>query len=102
MKRLLIDYKKLDHGTVAALRKSYPYGYGDDDIITLQKANGDTIEVVELKTKDTIYMVKIGGDFSRFRFLISEEKIDKELDQILANDTIIPDEQDMYNDSEST
>ena len=80
MKRILIDYKKLDHDVAAVLIDSYPYGYGDEDIITLKKPNGEIIEAVEVKTKDAIYLVKISKSLSNF---ISnfEANIEKELDK---------------------
>ncbi|MEX0316173.1 MAG: hypothetical protein AB3N18_18480 [Allomuricauda sp.] len=80
MKRILIDYKKLDHEVAAVLIDSYPYGYGDEDIITLKKPNGDIVEAVEVRTDDAIYLVKISKSLSNF---ISnfEENIEKELDK---------------------
>ncbi|MGX1930324.1 hypothetical protein [Flagellimonas sp. 2504JD4-2] len=80
MKRILIDYKKLDHDVAAVLIDSYPYGYGDEDIITLKKPNGEIIEAVEVKTNDAIYLVKISKSLSNF---ISnfEATIEKELDK---------------------
>lgn len=80
MKRILIDYKKLDHDVAARLIDSYPYGYGDDDIITLKKPNGDIVETVEVRTEDAIYLVKISKSLSNF---ISnfEENIERELDK---------------------
>ncbi|MEO9514001.1 MAG: hypothetical protein ABJN84_14390 [Flavobacteriaceae bacterium] len=79
MKRVLIDYKKLDHKAAAILIDSYPYGYGDEDIISLKKPNGEIIEAVEVKTENAIYLVKISKSLSNF---ISnfEENIEKELD----------------------
>ncbi len=86
MKRILIDYKKLDHKVTATLIDSYPDGYGDDDVITIKKPNGEVIEAVEVKTTDTIYLVKISKSLSNF---ISnfEETIEKELDkELVASD----------------
>ncbi|MEP4946099.1 MAG: hypothetical protein ABJU26_01050, partial [Flavobacteriaceae bacterium] len=76
MKRVLIDYKKLDHKAAAILIDSYPYGYGDEDIISLKKPNGEIIEAVEVKTENAIYLVKISKSLSNF---ISnfEENIEK-------------------------
>ena len=34
MIRRLIDYRKLDHQLATLLIETYPYGYGDEDIIT--------------------------------------------------------------------
>ena len=80
MKRILIDYKKLDHHTAAILIDTYPYGYGDDDIIILKKPNGEIIEAVEVKTEDTVYLVKISKSLSNF-IANFEENIEKELSQ---------------------
>ena len=79
MNRILIDYKKLDHKVAALLIDLYPHGYGDDDIIILKKPNGEIIEAVEVKTGDTLYLVKISKSLANF---ISnfEETIEKELE----------------------
>ncbi len=78
MKRVIIDYKKLDHSVAALLIDLYPHGYGDDDIIILKKPGGEIVEAVEVKTNDTIYLVKISKSLANF---ISnfEENIEKEL-----------------------
>ncbi|AEM72103.1 hypothetical protein Murru_3082 [Allomuricauda ruestringensis DSM 13258] len=86
MKRILIDYKKLDHKVAAQLIDLYPDGYGDDDIVSIRKPDGELIEAVEVKTADTIYLVKISKSLSNF---ISnfEETIEKELDkELVASD----------------
>lgn len=79
MKRVIIDYKKLNHPLAALLIDTYPHGYGDEDIIMLRKPSGDVVEAVEIKTEDTIYLVKISKSLSNF---ISnfEETISKELE----------------------
>lgn len=78
MKRVIIDYKKLDKDVAALLIDSYPHGYGDDDIIILKKPNGEIIEAVELRTVDTIYLVKISKSLSSF-IANFEETIEKEI-----------------------
>ena len=67
----------------AILIDTYPDGYGDDDIITIKKPNGEVIKAVEVKTEDTVYLVKISKSLSSF---ISnfEETIEKELDKDLV------------------
>lgn len=81
MKRVLIDYKKLDHNVAALLIDLYPHGYGDDDIIVLKKPNGEIVETVEIKTEDTVYLVKISKSLANF---ISnfEENIERELESV--------------------
>lgn len=59
MKRVIVDYKKLTNEIVSLLVEKYPDGYGDDDIISFKNARNETIEAVEVKTKDTIYLVKV-------------------------------------------
>jgi len=79
MTRRLVDYKKLSHELAALLIETYPYGYGDEDIIVFKNANGEFIEAVEIRTDDCLYLVKISKSLSNF---ISnfEDTIEKELD----------------------
>lgn len=59
MKRVIVDYKKLTPEIVSLLVQKYPDGYGDKDIITFKNARNEIVEAVEVKTEDTIYLVKI-------------------------------------------
>ena len=59
MKRIIVDYKKLDHSILELLVNKFPNGYDDLDIVTFRNANYELIEAVEVKTEDTIYLVKI-------------------------------------------
>ncbi|WP_394748723.1 hypothetical protein [Spongiimicrobium salis] len=79
MKRLLVDYKKLDHETAALLIETYPHGYGDSDIIAFKNQHGEIIEAVELRTEDILYLVKISKSLSNF---ISnfDQNMEKELE----------------------
>jgi len=88
MKRILIDYKKLDHSVAALLIDLYPYGYGDEDIITLKKPNGEIVEAVEVKTEDTVYLVKISKSLSNF-ITNFEENIEKELEKNIPEESTL-------------
>ena len=66
MIRKLVDYKKLSHEVAALLIESYPDGYGDDDIIAFKNIHGEIIEAVEVRTEDTIYLVKISKCLAHF------------------------------------
>tara|TARA_R110002167_G_scaffold54785_24_gene156106 strand:+ start:5016 stop:5354 length:339 start_codon:yes stop_codon:yes gene_type:complete len=79
MIRRLVDYKKLDHQLAALLIETYPDGYGDEDIITFKNSNGEYVEAVEIKTEDSIYLVKISKSLANF---ISnfEDNMEKELE----------------------
>ncbi len=79
MRRVIVDYKRLDREVASLLIDLYPHGYGDDDVIVLKKPNGELIEAVEVRTDDTIFLVKISRSLSNF---ISnfEGNIEKELE----------------------
>lgn len=59
MKRVIVDYEKLTTDILDLLVEKYPDGYEYYDIIKFQNSKGETINAVEVKTKDTIYLVKI-------------------------------------------
>lgn len=61
MKRIIIDYKKLTPELLKVLTEKYPDGYGDNDIITFDNHRNETIEAVEVKTDDSIYLVKVSS-----------------------------------------
>ncbi len=102
MLRKLIDYKKLDHDLAALLIETYPDGYGDEDLITFKNVQGEIIETVELKTDDTIYLVKISKCLANF---ISnfEENLEKELEtkeDSSYEDDLSIDEMNMHSEEE--
>lgn len=61
MKRVIVDYKKLTPEVLNLLTEKYPDGYGDKDIITFDDHKNQTIEAIEVKTEDTIYLVKVSS-----------------------------------------
>lgn len=60
MKRVIVDYEKLTTEVLDLLVEKFPDGYEYDDIISFQNAKGETVKAVEVRTDDTIYLVKIG------------------------------------------
>lgn len=59
MKRVIVDYKKLTPEILSLLVEKYPDGYDDDQIISFKNARNETIEAVEVRTEDSIYLVKV-------------------------------------------
>jgi len=59
MKRVIVDYKKLTPEILSLLVDKYPDGYDDDQIISFRNAKNEKIEAVEVRTEDSIYLVKI-------------------------------------------
>jgi DNA-directed RNA polymerase subunit delta len=60
MIRKIVDYQKLNEDILNLLVNKFPDGYDDDDIISFRNANNELVEAVEVRTDDTIYLVKIG------------------------------------------
>ena len=59
MRRVIVNYEKLTANILDLLVEKYPDGYGYNDIISFQNSEGKTINAVEVRTDDTIYLVKI-------------------------------------------
>lgn len=59
MKRVIVDYAKLTNEILTLLVEKFPDGYDDSNIIRFKNAKNETIEAVEVRTEDTIYLVKV-------------------------------------------
>jgi len=59
LKRVIVDFKKLSSDILDLLVIKYPDGFGDSDIISFKNQHNETIECVEVRTEDTIYLVKV-------------------------------------------
>ncbi len=59
MKRVIVDYAKLTNEILTLLVEKFPDGYDETDIIRFKNAKNETIEAVEVRTEDTIYLVKV-------------------------------------------
>ncbi|PJR03467.1 DNA primase [Avrilella dinanensis] len=59
MKRVIVDYAKLTNEILTLLVEKFPDGYDDTDIIRFKNAKNETVEAVEVRTEDTIYLVKV-------------------------------------------
>lgn len=60
MRRIIVDYKKLNEDILDLLVEKYPHGYSDSDVISFRNAKNELIEAVEVRNEDTIFLVKIG------------------------------------------
>lgn len=61
MIRKIVDFKKLTPEILALLVEKYPDGYDDDNVIVFKNAKNETVEAVEVRTEDTIYLVKVSS-----------------------------------------
>lgn len=92
MKRIIVDYKKLTPEILNLLVEKFPDGYGIRDVIHFTNPKGQYVEAVEVRTDDTIYLVKISDELvdSMDRY---EE--DEEEDDIIINDDLDIDVKDV-------
>ena len=84
MKRIIVDYAKLTGDILNLLVERFPEGYDDSDIIRFRNAQNELIEAVEVKTEETIYLVKVSTKLaSRMEKYDEEEDIDSVVEPII-------------------
>ncbi len=76
MKRIIVDYRKLTPEILSLLVEKYPDGYDDDHVITFKNAKNETVEAVEVKTEDTVYLVKVSSRLETTMANFDEEDYD--------------------------
>ncbi|TVZ28503.1 hypothetical protein JM83_3634 [Gillisia sp. Hel_I_86] len=76
MKRIIVDYKKLTPEILSLLVDKYPDGYDDDHVISFKNAKNEHIEAVEVRTEDSIYLVKVSTKLENTMANYDEEDYD--------------------------
>jgi len=95
MKRVIVDYAKLTNEILTLLVERFPDGYDDSDIIRFKNAKNETVEAVEVRTEDTIFLVKVSTKLAdRIENFDDEDDIDDAAEDTLEslNDLEIADE----------
>lgn len=83
MKRIIVDYAKLTDEILNLLVEKFPDGYEDSDIIRFRNAQNELVEAVEVRTHDTIYLVKVSKKLAtRIENFEEDEDIDVEVENI--------------------
>ena len=85
MKRVIVDYAKLTNEILNLLIDKFPDGYDDTNIIRFKNAQNELIEAVEVRTDDTIYLVKVSKKLAH-----RLEKFDDDVDLDSVIEPIIP------------
>jgi hypothetical protein len=80
MKRVIVDYAKLTNEILNLLVERFPDGYDDSDIIRFRNAKNELIEAVEVRTEDTIYLVKVS---TKLADRIENYDEDDEIDDVI-------------------
>jgi DNA-directed RNA polymerase subunit delta len=83
MKRVIVDYAKLTHEILNLLVDKFPDGYDDSNIIRFRNAQNELIEAVEVRTEDTIFLVKISTNLAdRIENYDEDDEIASEIEPI--------------------
>ena len=83
MRRIIVDYAKLTNDILSMLVEKFPDGYEDSDIIRFRNAQNELIEAVEVRTEDTIYLVKVSKKLAtRIENFEEDEDIDVEVESL--------------------
>jgi DNA-directed RNA polymerase subunit delta len=104
MKRVIVDYAKLTNEILTLLVERFPEGYDDSHIVRFKNAKNETIEAVEVRTDDTIYLVKVSTKLADRIENFDDEDVDEtaggdELDAL--KDLEMKDDDDDADDSDN-
>ncbi|HLV40478.1 hypothetical protein [Xanthomarina sp.] len=90
MKRVIVDYKKLTPTLLKLLSEKFPDGYYDGDVITFDNHQNETIEAVEVRTKDCVYLVKVSSKlhYTMTNFESIEELEVDDLGHVIVNEDL--------------
>jgi len=95
MKRVIVDYAKLTNEILNLLVEKFPDGYDDSDIIRFRNAKNELIEAVEVRTEDTIYLVKVSTKLAdRIGNFDDDEDIDEVVEPISGLELDVDDADD--------
>ena len=83
MKRVIVDYAKLTNEILNLLVEKFPDGYDDSNIVRFRNAKNELIEAVEVRTEDTIYLVKVSTKLAdRIENYDEDDEIDAVIEPI--------------------
>ncbi len=94
MKRIIVDYNKLTNEILSMLVEKYPEGYTDADVIRFKNAKNETVDALEVRTDDTIYLVKVSTRLADTmeNFDEDDDFINNDEEEIGVNNLDIPDD----------
>jgi DNA-directed RNA polymerase subunit delta len=101
MKRVIVDYAKLTNEILNLLVEKFPDGYDDSDIIRFRNAKNELIEAVEVRTEDTIYLVKVSTKLAdRIGNFDEDDEIDDVVEPISGLELDVDDADDDDDDED--
>jgi hypothetical protein len=102
MKRIIVDYSKLTNEILNLLVERFPDGYDDSNIIRFRNAHNELIEAVEVRTHDTIYLVKVSTKLASRLEKFEDEDLEDIVVPIDAIKEIGIEEEEENNDEEES
>lgn len=105
MKRIIVDYSKLTNEILNLLVERFPDGYDDSNIIRFRNAQNELVEAVEVRTEDTIYLVKVSTKLASRLEKFEDEDIEDivvPIDAMKGIDEDIDDEADEEEETDLT
>jgi len=99
MKRVIVDYAKLTNEILTLLVEKFPDGYDDSNIVRFKNAKNETIEAVEVRTEDTIYLVKVSTKLADRIENFDDDDIDEPADDLDALKDLEMDDDDDDDDT---
>ncbi len=101
MRRIIVDYAKLTGDILNLLVEKFPEGYDDSDIIRFRNAQNELVEAVEVRTEDTIYLVKVSTKLaSRMEKFDEEDDFDAVVEPIEPIKGLDLDDDDLPSDDD--
>jgi hypothetical protein len=100
MKRVIVDYAKLTGDILNLLVEKFPDGYETSDIISFRNAKNELIEAVEVKTEDTIYLVKVSTKLANRMEKFDEDDLDAVIEPITPVKGLDLEDDDLPSDEE--
>jgi len=88
LKRIIVDYKKLTPEILNLLVEKFPDGYGIRDIVHFTNHKGKYVDAVEVKTEDTVFLVKISDELVDSMESFDENPSDEDLDSNTNEDLL--------------
>jgi hypothetical protein len=82
MRRVIVDYAKLTDAILNLLVEKFPEGYDDSNIIRFRNAQNELVEAVEVRTEDTIYLVKVSTKLASRLEKFDDEDLDSVIEPI--------------------
>jgi hypothetical protein len=102
MKRVIVDYAKLTNEILNLLVEKFPDGYDDSNIVRFKNAKNELVEAVEVRTEDTIYLVKVSTKLATRLENFDDDDIDDVVEPIDAIKGLDIEDDEVSDDDDDT